>query len=188
MRKTANSTLEGIDYDFKVFNDPNKMREFIFKKNKINNKARMVAGYCWNWISRKDPQMYDISIPEYNFRAQWNLNKHGSLWIEHEESVTEIGCIHTCQGLDIDYIGIIIGKDLIARNGKIITQPEQRAQTDASLVGYKKMKAKDPLQAKKEAGKIIKNTYYALMTRGMKGCCIYCVDKETEDYFKSKVA
>lgn len=185
IKDTANIFFDNNEYDFKIVDSPNKLRELIFNKNKINNKARLVAGYCWNWISKKNKTINDIIFPEYDFSMNWNLDSYGNLWIIAPESVKEIGCIHTCQGLELDYIGVIIGKDLIVRNNKIITNPEERAKTDASLRGYKKLLKEDSELAKRKADLIIKNTYRTLMTRGMKGCYLYFVDKETEEYFKS---
>ena len=154
-----------------------------YLKNKINNKARLVAGYCWDWVSKKSKTLNDIIIPEHNFAMRWNLASDGNLWIISPESVNEIGCIHTCQGLELDYVGVIIGDDLIVRDGKIITNPDKRAKTDASLKGYKKLYRENPEEAEKKADLIIKNTYRTLMTRGMKGCYVYCTDKETQEYF-----
>jgi len=108
IKQTANENLQSIDYDFKVFDSPNKLKDAILKKNKINNKARLVAGYCWNWDSKKDSSKFDVIIEEHNFAMQWNLTKDGSLWIRSPESVNEIGCIHICQGLEVDYIGLIV--------------------------------------------------------------------------------
>jgi len=135
IKTTANENLKDIDYDFKVFDSPNKLRDEILKQN-INNKARMVAGYCWAWNSKKDTSKFDVIIEEHNFEMQWNLTKDGSLWIRSPESVNEIGCIHTCQGLEVDYIGVIIGPDLIVRNGEIIIQPRERAKSDSAIKGY----------------------------------------------------
>ncbi len=187
IKKTANQTIEDLDYDFKVVSSPSELRDLIFEKNKINNKARLVAGYCWNWISKANNSLMDIQIPEYDFSMKWNLDTDGSLWIQAPNSVTEIGCIHTCQGLEVDYIGVIIGKDLIVRNGKVITRPEERAKTDKSLSGFKKLLKSDPELARENADLIIKNTYRTLMTRGMKGCYIFCVDQETQTYFVNKL-
>jgi len=184
IRDTANYELD-IDYDFKVFDDPNEMREAIIEKNKINNKSRIVAGYCWNWISegKNNPDVYDIEIPEYNFKMSWNLG-NTSTWAIDEESVNEAGCIHTCQGLEFDYVGVIIGKDIRYENGHIITDYTQRASTDQSLKGIKSIAKKDKAEAEKLADEIIKNTYRTLMTRGMKGCYVYCEDKGLRDYIK----
>ncbi len=186
IHETANLAV-GNEYDFKVFDSPSKMRDAIFKLNKKSNKARIVAGYCWDWISKKNPRLTDINFPEHNFHMQWNLTKDGSLWIMSKESVNEVGCIHTCQGLEVDYIGVIIGPDLIVRNGKIITQPSERSKMDSSIKGHKSLLVKEPIKTKKRLDKIIKNTYRALMSRGMKGCYIYCTDLETNQYFKENL-
>ncbi len=184
---TANTTLEGIDYDFKIMNSPNELRDLIFDKNKINNKARLVAGYCWNWVSKKDKNLKDIEFLEYNFGMRWNLASDGNIWIIAPESVNEVGCIHTCQGLEVDYVGVIVGDDFVVRKGKVVTNPNRRAKTDASLKGYKKELKINSRDAEDKAEAIIKNTYRTLMTRGMKGCYVYFVDKETEEYFRGKL-
>jgi uncharacterized protein len=184
IRETVNKKFEEVDFDFRVVDSPNKLKDLIFEKNKINNKARLVAGYCWDWVSKKDKNLYDIEFPEYNFRMKWNLATDGSLWIVSSKSVNEIGCIHTCQGLELDYIGVIIGEDMIVRNEEVLVDPSKRARTDASLKGYKRLLEEDEEVAKEKIKKLIKNTYRTLMTRGMKGCYVYFVDKETEEYFK----
>lgn len=183
IKETANTTLEDIDYDLRVFDSPASLRDSIYEKNKINNKARMVAGYCWKWLSKNNPLMDDIAFPEFDFSAKWNLSDDGMLWIIKEESVKEVGCIHTCQGLEVDYIGVIIGPDLIVRNGKVITDASKRASADSSVRGYKKLMKENPEDTKVLTDKIIKNTYRTLMTRGQKGCFIYSTDYETQQYF-----
>ena len=180
---TANPVLDASDYEFIVHDDPNDLRESIFEQNNAANKARMVAGYCWDWLSKKDPDAMDIVIPEYKFEAQWNLTKDGSLWIMAEESVREIGCIHTCQGLELDHIGVIIGPDLLVRDGKVITEATMRSKMDSSIKGYKKLFSEAPDVAKEKADRIIKNTYRTLMTRGQKSCHFFSCDEETNEYF-----
>lgn len=182
IRQTANDTLEDINYDFQVFDNPQEVHDKIIQKNELNNKSRILAGYCWKWISKAKPELKDIVIGEYS--ATWNLSEHGQAWIVHKNSVNEVGCIHTCQGLELDYAGVIIGPDLIVRDGKIITDASKRAGTDKSIFGYKKMFKENPELAKQTTDMIIKNTYRTLMTRGMKGCYIYCTDEETNEYFK----
>jgi len=187
IRETANETLDGTDYDFQVFDTPNQLRDAIFTKNQINNKARLVAGYCWNWVSKKDASLKNITLDEHDFAMKWNLSSDGTLWIIKPDSVNEIGCIHTCQGLETDYIGVIIGPDFVIRDGVAITDAGKRAKTDASIKGYKKLLKEDAGRAKQQADAIIKNTYRTLMTRGMKGCYIYCTDSETNAWFKQRV-
>ncbi len=187
VRETANEKLEDIDidFDFKVINDPALMHEEIVEKNSLNNKSRVVAGYCWKWVSKKNPVLKDIIIGGYS--ATWNLNSHGQAWIVHSESVSEVGCIHTCQGLELDYVGVIIGPDMIVRNGKIITDATKRAISDQSMKGIKTKLKENREEAEALADAIIKNTYRTLMTRGMKGCYVYCTDPETQEYFKGRI-
>ena len=186
IKETANDSLENLDYDFRVFDSPNALRDAVFQKNQIANKARLVAGYCWDWTSKKDnkPSAVDIVIEEHDFAMKWNLASDGNLWILKPESVSEIGCIHTCQGLELDYIGVIIGPDLLVRDGKVVVEPASRAKTDASIKGYKTLLRENPDAAKAKAEAIIKNTYRTLMTRGVKGCYVFCTDSETNEYFK----
>lgn len=143
-----------------------------------------MAGYCWRWISGNDPSIKDIEIGDYE--ATWNLKSHGQSWIIQPESVSEVGCIHTSQGLEVDYVGVIIGPDLIVRNGKVITDVSKRASSDKSVQGWKSLMKEDAEIATKRFDMIIKNTYRTLMTRGQKGCYIYCTDEETAQYFRDR--
>lgn len=189
IKDTANFDIDGFDYDFRILDDPNDVRRLIEEKNKINNKSRIVAGYCWNWISegKNNSNVHDIQIPEYNFEMSWNLG-NSTTWAIDLESVNEVGCIHTCQGLEFDYIGVIIGDDLRYENNHIVTDYTKRAKTDTSLNGIKKI-AKEQGQevANKIADNIIKNTYRTLMTRGMKGCYVYCTNKELAEYLRKNI-
>jgi DUF2075 family protein len=188
IRDTVNKALD-IDFDFRVYDSPNDLKQEIFKKNKINNKARLLAGYCWNWQKdkRNDTHHYDITIREFNFGMSWNLGSDGNEWLIKETSVNEIGCIHTSQGLELDYIGVIIGDDLKYENGQVITDVSKRAKTDQSVRGWKKGMRENPEYTKKKVDSIIRNTYRTLLTRGMKGCYIYCTDKPLGEYIKSRM-
>ena len=188
IEETANfDTVDDISFDIRIFKDPNEMRRAIEEKNSFNNRSRMVAGYCWNWITegKNRSDIYDISIPEFNFNISWNLGSTGT-WAIDANSIKEAGCIHTCQGLEFEYVGIIIGNDLRYENGEIITDRTKRAKTDQSLRGLTN-KYKDPKEAEAVADEIIKNTYRTLMTRGMSGCYIYCVDKGLEAYLEKRI-
>lgn len=174
-----------FDYDIRICDSPEEVRELILEKNKINNKSRMVAGYCWNWIKegKNNSDIHDIQIGD--FGMSWNLGS-SSTWAIDPESVNEIGCIHTCQGLEFDYVGVIIGEDLRYDDG-IITDFTKRARTDQSLKGLKGLYKKNKEEALKIADRIIKNTYRTLLTRGQKGCYIYCVDKDLQEYLKKRL-
>ncbi|NDA79168.1 MAG: DUF2075 domain-containing protein [Actinobacteria bacterium] len=161
--------------------------EAIKSRNRINGKSRLVAGYCWDWVSRKGSGEPDIVFPEYRFEADWNLQTHGSAWIVKDESIDEVGCIHTCQGLELDYVGVIVGADLVFRNGRIESDPSARAKTDKSLHGYKKALKERPDEARLKADRIIRNTYRTLLTRGMKGCFVYFADSALAQHFRELV-
>ena len=188
IRRTANSNGFDLDYDIKICDTPNEVRDLIFEKNKIKNKARLLAGYCWNWIvdGKNKSNVYDITIPEYNFAMSWNL-ENNQTWAIDSESINEIGCIHTAQGLEFDYVGVIIGDDLRYEKNQIITDVSKRAKTDQSIKGLKTMSLKNPEKAKIIADEIIKNTYRTLMTRGQKGCYIYCTNKNLSNYLKIRL-
>jgi len=187
IRETANFKLTKDEFNLQVVDSPEELENKIRERNRINNKARMVAGYCWDWKSKKDPLAYDISFDGHDFAARWNLASQGMHWIIHEDSVNEVGCIHTCQGLELDYVGVIIGPDMIVRKGKVITDGLERSKHDQTLKGYKNMLKSKPALAKALAGEIIKNTYRTLLTRGQKACYVYSADSETRDYLKSRL-
>jgi uncharacterized protein len=184
IRDTSNPTLDGIDYEVVVCDSPNDLRAKIQEANDKRNRSRVVAGYCWGWPSKNNPELSDIVIPDHNFSARWNLTEDGSLWIVKPNSVNEVGCIHTCQGLELDSVGVIFGPDLVVRDGIVITDATQRARSDASVKGYKTMYKKDPEKARSLGDLVIKNTYRTLMTRGQKACLIWSVDEETNAYFR----
>lgn len=186
LKNTANFDGFDFDYEIEVVDNPSEMREKILEKNKVNNKSRILAGYCWDWISKENYNNYDIVFPEYNFKMKWNLTSREP-WAIGKNSVNEIGCIHTCQGLEFDYVGVIIGEDLRYENNRLISDFNKRAKTDQSLKGIKKLYKNDKEKALEKADEIIKNTYRVLMTRGMKGCYIYCVDKALQKYIKDRI-
>ena len=168
IRETANLTFD-YDYEIKLFRSPTKMREALREKNNINNKSRMIAGYCYEWITEDDPtgDEYDIVL-EDGFKAKWNFQN--TLFAIDPLSFDQVGCIHTTQGLEFDYCGIIIGKDLVYHDGKVFTDRTQEAKSDKSS-GIRT--CKDPVLA----DRLIRNTYKTLLSRGQKGCYIYCEDK-----------
>ena len=187
IRATANSSLDTDEYDFRVVDDPSELHRLIELKNQANNRARVVAGYCWKWPSKRDPEAWDIELPEFGYRRRWNLSDDGSLWIVKPNSVEQVGCIHTCQGLELDYVGVIVGPDMVLRDGRIVTDGTQRASSDQSVRGLKQMLRADRDSALALGDRIIKNTYRTLMTRGMKGCFVYCTDKLLADYLRRRL-
>ena len=179
IRETPNTSLGGLDYDIRVFNSPRIMKEELEKINAINNKARIIAGYCYEWVSEQAPRAYDIWL-EDGFKAQWNL-RNGQPFAIADTSFEQVGCIHTCQGLEFDYVGVIVGKDMRFENGQVITDQSKIAESDKSS-GIRTCKDKEL------ADRLIRNTYKTLMSRGQKGCFIYCEDKKLSEFIKSCIS
>lgn len=178
IRSTANKEGFDIDYEIKVFDNPCEMREALRIKN-INNKARMIAGYCYPWNSKKDKTKMDIELSN-GFKAQWNFTTNE--FAIDPNSFEQVGCIHSTQVLEFDYVGIIIGKDLIYRNGRVETDYSARAKNDKTIVSVNS-------EAKRRlADTIIRNTYKTLLTRGQKGCYVYCQDEELRDYLLGRLS
>lgn len=186
IRNTSNYDLEGIDYDIRICDSTKEMEHIVIEKNRIRNRARILAGYCWNWPkdTRNDVNYHDIKIGDYGI--SWNLDG-GDAFAINPDSVHEAGCIHTSQGLEFDYVGVIIGDDMRYENGEIVTDYSKRAKTDQSMKGIKGLAKDDPEKASQLADEIIKNTYRTLMTRGMKGCYVYCTDSELAAYLKERL-
>ena len=181
IRDTANTDFDREAFDFRIVDSPVELHELIREKNKLNNKARVVAGYCWDWNSKKDPKAWDIEIPEHGYRAQWNLDKDGSLWIVAPDSVDQVGCIHTCQGLELDYVGVIIGPDLRWIDDAPTAFAESRSSKDYTIRGYKKALKDEPATTRSRLDLIVRNTYKTLMTRGLKGCYIHIASQGAPD-------
>ena len=176
-----------MDFDFKVCDTAGEVLQIIKSKNVLANRARLLAGYCWDWPkkTRSDTKYHDIQIGD--FGISWNLDD-GQAFATAKDSVNEAGCIHTTQGLEFDYVGVIIGDDMRYENNQIITDYTKRAKTDQSIKGIKKLFKEDPDAAKARADAIIKNTYRTLMTRGMKGCYVYCTDPGMQEYIKRRIS
>ena len=146
IRETANIRLTEEDYDFRIFDSPTEMFNEIKRKNESNNKSRVVAGYCWDWNSKQNHTAYDIIIPQFGFRKQWNFNSNEP-WLIGEKTIDQIGCIHTCQGLELDYVGVIVGPDLSYKNNRVVTDGLKRSPNDQSLKGFRSMLRDNPKEA-----------------------------------------
>ena len=186
--RSAEEPVVDLDYDFRVFDDPNELFHAISEKNSAANKARIVAGYCWEWPkeSKADPHSHDVVIAEHDFAKSWNLDNTPT-WAIDDDSIHQIGCVHTSQGLEFDCVGVIIGDDMRFENGTIVTDHNRRAKSDASLKGIKSMAKTDPKRAARIADEIIRNTYRVLMTRGMKGCYVFCTDTALAEHLRESI-
>ena len=168
--------LSELNFDFRVFDDACQMREELRNKNS-NNKARMVAGYCYDWNVKHNRGDVDISLPG-GFEAKWNLESD-KIWAINPKSFEEVGCIHTAQGLEFDYVGVLIGKDLTydKASGRVVTDKNAISRDDKSS-GIRGASDND-------ARRLVLNTYKTLLTRGQKGCFVYCEDDALREYMKS---
>jgi len=186
IRETANPTLDPAEFDLRVIDSPMELHHLIAERNKERNRARVVAGYCWDWASKRNPDAFDIEMPEFGYQRQWNLTQDGSLWLVAPKSVEQVGCIHTCQGLELDYVGVIIGPDLTFASGAVQTDPLKRSSQDKTTRGIR-AKWRTDAALRKRADRIVRNTYRTLMTRGIKGCYVYCCDPALADYLRSRI-
>lgn len=178
-RSAVKKTLS--QYEFRVFDTASEMREAIRKRNLECGQARMVAGYDYEWVSKSNfnGNDFDIILDGGAFKAKWNMSKGGDYsWLGDKSSVEEVGCIHTAQGLDMSYCGVIIGKDLRYENGKLVFDQTKIAKSDHSS-GIRS--CPDPEKAKR----LIRNTYGVLLTRGIHGTYVYCEDPKLRDYIRS---
>jgi uncharacterized protein len=178
-------------YEFRVFDDAKQMYAALKAKNAAN-KARLIAGYSWEWPTKgrqrhghvKHVQADGLSLP-------WNFM--GENWATSKDGIDQVGCVHTCQGVEFDWLGVLIGPDLAYQGGKVVGDPAKRAKTDSSLKGSKKALteakgdavATAAVNAKVQA--IIKNTYKVLMSRGRKGCFVWCADPALRDYLRERL-
>lgn len=168
-----------LGFDFRVFDDPNELRDTLREKNQENNKARMVAGYCYDWDVKNHRGDYDIYLKN-GFKAKWNLDGD-KIWAINKSSFEEVGCIHTAQGLEFDYVGVFIGKDLRydKETGRVIT--------DKTMVSKDDKSSGISSSSDEVAAQLIKNTYKTLLTRGQKGCYVYCEDEKMCEYIKTNL-
>ena len=175
---TVNVALTELNYDFRIFDDACEMREALREKN-ADNKARMVAGYCYDWNVKHHRGNVDISLLG-GFQARWNL-ENDKIWAINPKSFEEVGCIHTAQGLEFDYVGVLIGKDLSydPASGRIVT--------DKTAISFDDNSSGIRTAPDDTAHRLILNTYKTLLTRGQKGCYVYCEDPALREYIKKRI-
>ncbi|SFA75557.1 hypothetical protein SAMN05216312_101302 [Cohnella sp. OV330] len=183
IRETGN--FNGWDQDafqFVLMDSPHSVYDHIKRKVDEGYKARMLAGYAWNWTDAKDGnpngEIEDVDIPEHQFKMPWN-GRALSTWAIDERGVEQIGCVHTSQGLEFDYVGVIIGNDL--------RYDLDTKQICADYDNYKDKMGKRGLKNdSQQLTKLIKNIYKVLISRGMKGCYLYCCNSELQKYLEQQ--
>ena len=176
------STPVPASYDFRIFDTAFEMREELRARNREFGRSRMVAGYDYEWITKNDRNAgFDIVLDDGRFKARWNNGMAGSdySWLYDDGSFEDVGCIHTCQGLDMEYCGVIIGRDLRSSDGKLVFDQTVLAKSDRSS-GIRTLKDSA------RAAVLIRNTYNVLLTRGMRGTYVYCEDRDLSERMKDE--
>lgn len=169
------------EFEIKVFDNPNEMIKKIKELDKKIGLCRNVAGYDWDWKS-KNKSIEEIKkqdLYDFNFDGKkyiWNHIKEG--WIISSNAVNEIGCIHTVQGYDLNYVGVIIGPDL--------SYNKEKNKIEAHIDRLKDLNVKKATEDDKVQEYII-NTYKVLLERGIKGCYVYACDESMQEYLKEHI-
>ena len=169
------------EYDFRLFENINDFCDAILVKEKENELCRIVAGYGFEWISKKgtkdkpNPRENEPDIVIEGREFFWNRKEKG--WptsIKGDRVVKEVGCIHTIQGYDLNYCGVIFGPEIVFKNGNIRIIKEK----------YYDAKGKSGINNENELKQYILNIYEVLLSRGIKGTYVYVSDKNLREYLK----
>lgn len=180
------------DYDLRVFDSPSKLETAIQQKARGGDTARIVAGFCWPWSDPRPDGALEEDVVIGDWRRPWNekapdqfKGKKGTpprperhpytLWATQPDRVREVGCIYSAQGFEFDYSGVIIGNDLVWREGHGWLASKDASKDNAIL--RSRLTGSD-LTA------LIQHTYRVLLTRGMKGTFVYSTDWETLEMLK----
>lgn len=160
------------DYDFKIYDDLGQMVSDIKNQEKKHSLCRMVAGYAWKWLSKNNHHTPDIVIGD--IKLFWNSKIHD--WVNSPNAINEVGCIHTIQGYDLNFTGVIIGPEISYDPIKKAIIVDKSKYLDSN--GHKGVS--DP----EELRRYIINIYKTLLTRGILGTYVYVVDENLRQYFK----
>ena len=175
-------------FEFRIFPTPQSLEDAILAKVSEGHSGRITAGYCWPWAPRPlaDGTLeQDVQIGTYS--RPWNARESatnlapgipkGSLWAFSPGGIGQIGCVYTAQGFEFDYVGVIVGPDLVFDpiDGKWVGNPEQSHD--------RRVKA-----ARGEFTELAKRTYRVLLSRGLRGCYVHFMDHGTEERFRSSLA
>ena len=173
--KEGSSAFNSKEYEFTMFDSLETMIEQIKLRDKESGLSRLIAGYSWEWKSNKDKDAFDIKIDDVQLK--WNGTSND--WINSDGAINEVGCIHTTQGYDLNYSGIIFGNEISfnPETKEIIVNEENYFDKNG------KQSIKDP----KELKAFILNIYKTIMLRGIKGTYIYVCDPLLKAHFESFV-
>ncbi len=162
-------------YEFLLFNSLGNMIEKVKQKNSQYGLCRLIAGYSWEWVSNKDNSAYDINIQ--GIKLKWNGVSND--WINSEGSIDEVGCIHTTQGYDLNYTGIIFGNE--------ITFNMETQKIEIIKENYYDKLGKQSISNPEELEDFILNIYKTIMLRGIRGTYVYACDENLRDYLAKSI-
>lgn len=160
------------DYDFRIFTDLAEMTAAIRAREEEVRLSRLVAGYAWDWRSKKDPSAFDIEIGDVSLR--WNSTDRD--WINSPTSHEEVGSIHTVQGYDLNYAGVIVGGDL--RRDPATSRLHANRSNYRDKVGKRNNPMRGRTTTDDDLLRYIRNIYGVLMTRGIRGTYVYATDPD----------
>lgn len=163
-------------YDFRMFDTVKEMHDTIKLRNERDGLSRMVAGFAWPWQSKKKKELYDIEIDDAKLR--WNTTTTD--WISSKNAVEEVGSVHTVQGYDLNFVGVIIGKDLrfdTLRNRLCV---DRKSYHDKKGKQNNRVLGRDT--SDEDLLRFITQIYAVLMTRGIKGTYVYVCDRDLRNY------
>lgn len=167
---------EEIKMELKIVNSPYELKKLIDEKNKEKkNSARLTAGFCWPWSkpNRDGSLVNDVKIGD--FEMPWENKDEFWRWATEDSGMEQVGTVYTSQGFEFDYIGVIFGNDLVwnKETNRWDAKPEKSYDNMAK-------------RGNNEFAKHLKNVYRVLLSRAHKGVFIYFMDKDTEEYFRTK--
>lgn len=161
------------NYEFKLFDNIREMKSAIEKRDRNNGLSRLLAGYAWEWKTNKDEFIdYDIEIE--GIKLRWNSVTED--WVNSPDAINEVGCIHTIQGYDLNYAGVIIGPE--------ISYDESKGEIVIDRDKYLDFNGRRAISDPKELEIYIKNIYKTLLTRGIYGTYVYVVDENLRKYLR----
>lgn len=166
------------DYEIELFDDLGAMHQRIRERDAEHGLARLVAGYAWEWRSRKDKTAFDIELDGQHLR--WNRTNVD--WIASRTSLEEVGSIHTVQGYDLNYAGVIIGGDLRVDPGTGRLLADRASYFDAKGKASNTMRGQ--VTTDEDLLRYIVSIYRVLLSRGMRGTYVYVVDPALRERFR----
>jgi len=157
-------------YEVKLVDSIEEMIEAIKTKEKEVGLSRMIAGYSWEWVSKNNQELFDIEIE--GIKLKWNTTN--SDWINSPKAIDEVGCIHTTQGYDLNYAGIIFGHE--------IGFDKKKNEIVIHVENYFDRNGKQSIKNAEELKSFILNIYKTILLRGIRGTYIYVCDPDLRDY------